>query len=86
MTSESPLPAPGFSCYEVLAHTEIATGAVRAMLKEHDVGKITLKLRGVRLDPDAEIKRLKPKGKNSAILFYTRAYGEKVAILARRSL
>ena len=86
VTSESPLPAPGFSCYEVLAHTEIATGAVRAMLKEHDVGKITLKLRGVRLDPDAEIKRLKPKGKNSAILFYTRAYGEKIAILARRSL
>ena len=86
VTSENPLPAPGFACYEVLAHAEIATSAVRAMLKEHEVGKITLKLRGVRLDPDAEIKRLKPKGKNSAILFYTRAYGEKIAILARRSL
>ena len=84
VTSEKPLPAPGFACYEVLAHTEIATGAVRAMLKEHHVGKITLKLRGVRLDPDAEIKRLKPKGKESAILFYTRAYGEKVAILATK--
>lgn len=84
VTSEKPLPAPGFSCYEVLAHAEIATGAVRAMLKEHDVGKITLKLRGVKLDPDAEIKRLKPKGKNSAILFYTRALGEKIAILARK--
>ena len=85
VTSEVPLPAPGFASYEVLAHTEIATGAVRNMLKEHNVGKITLKLRGVKLDPDAEIKRLKPKGKESAILFYTRAYGEKVAILARRT-
>jgi SAM-dependent methyltransferase len=84
VTSENSLPAPGFSCYEVLAHVEIATGAVRAMLKEHDIGKITLKLRGVKLDPDAEIKRLKPKGKESAILFYTRAYGEKVAILAKK--
>ena len=55
------------------------------MLKEHGIGKITLKRRGVKLDPDAEIKRLKPKGKNSAILFYTRAYGEKVAILAKRA-
>ena len=82
VASESPLPAPGFSCYEVLAHTEIATGSVRAMLKEYDIGKITLKLRGVKLDPDAETKRLKPKGKKEAILFYTRAYGEKVAILA----
>jgi len=84
VTSEKPLPAPGFASYEVLAHTEIATGAVRSMLKEHDVGKITLKLRGVKLDPDAETKRLKPKGKNSAILFYTRFRGEKIAILTRR--
>jgi hypothetical protein len=85
VASAEPLPTPGFACYEALAHTEIATGAVRAMLKEHGIGKITLKLRGVKLDPDAEIKRLKPKGKNSAILFYTRAYGEKVAILAKRA-
>lgn len=84
VSSDKPLPAPGFSCYEVLAHTEIATGAVRSMLKEHDIGKITLKLRGVKLDPDAEIKRLKPKGKNSAILFYTRFRGEKIAILAKK--
>lgn len=84
VASEKTLPAPGFACYEVIAHAEIATGAVRAMLKEHEIGKITLKLRGVKLDPDAEIKRLKPKGKNSAILFYTRAYGEKVAILAKK--
>lgn len=84
VTSEKPLPAPGFASYEVLAHTEIATSAVRSMLKEHDIGKITLKLRGVKLDPDAETKRLKPKGKNSAILFYTRFRGEKIAILTRR--
>ena len=84
VTGGTPLPAPGFASYEVLAHTEIATGAVRNMLKEHDIGKITLKLRGVKLDPDAEIKRLKPKGKEAAILFYTRAQGEKIAILARR--
>ena len=84
VSSDKPLPAPGFSCYEVLAHTEIATGAVRSMLKEHDIGKITLKLRGVKLNPDAETKRLKPKGKNSAILFYTRFRGEKIAILAKK--
>ena len=84
VTGGTPLPAPGFASYEVLAHTEIATGAIRSMLKEHDIGKITLKLRGVKLDPDAEAKRLKPKGKNSAILFYTRFRGEKIAILTRR--
>lgn len=82
VASDLSLPTPGFTCYEIVAHSEISTGAVRTMLKEHDIGKITLKLRGVKLDPDAEIKRLKPKGKKSAILFYTRAAGEKIALLS----
>lgn len=82
VASDLPLPAPGFTCYEIVAHSEISTGAVRSMLKKHDIGKITLKLRGVKLDPDSEIKRLRPKGKKSAILFYTRAAGEKIALLS----
>ena len=84
VASGLPLPAPGFTCYEIVGHSDISTSAVRAMLKEHDIGKLTLKLRGVRLDPDAEIKRLKPKGKKSATLFYTRAAGEKIALLGVR--
>lgn len=84
VASDGPLPSPGFASFEILDKTEIATSSVRKMLKSHDIGKITLKLRGVKLDPDAEIKRLKPKGKNSAILFYTRAAGEKIAILTKR--
>jgi hypothetical protein len=85
VTSEKPLPSPAFANYKVLDSAEISTGAVRAMLKSHDIGKLTLKLRGVRVDPDQEIKRLKPKGKSTATLFYTRLDGEKIAILARRS-
>ncbi|SIO12104.1 hypothetical protein [Fibrobacter sp. UWB11] len=84
VTSEKPLPAPAFANYEILESSEISTGAVRAMLKSHDIGKLTLKLRGVKVDPDQEIKRLKPKGKNAATLFYTRLDGEKIAILAKR--
>lgn len=85
VTSEKPLPSPAFANYEILESSEISTGAVRAMLKSHDIGKLTLKLRGVKVDPDQEIKRLKPKGKNTATLFYTRLDGEKIAILTRRS-
>lgn len=84
VTSDSPLPSPAFTSYEVINHSEISSSAVRAMLKKHDIGKLTLKLRGVKLDPDAEIKRLKARGKNKAILFYTRAAGEKIAILAKK--
>jgi len=84
VASANPLPAPAFANFQVLDKCEIATGAVRDMLKNHGIGKLTLKLRGVKVDPDAEIKRLKPKGKNEAILFYTRVAGEKTAILAKR--
>ena len=84
VTSEKPLPSPAFASYEILESSDISTGAVRAMLKSHDIGKLTLKLRGVKVDPDQEIKRLKPKGKNAATLFYTRLDGEKIAILTRR--
>ncbi|SHL05366.1 hypothetical protein [Fibrobacter sp. UWEL] len=84
VTSDSPLPAPAFANFQILDKCEIATSAVRDMLKRHNVGKLTMKLRGVKLDPDEEIKRLKPKGKESAILFYTRFKGEKIAILAKR--
>ncbi len=85
VTSEKPLPSPAFANYEILESSEISTGAVRAMLKSHDIGKLTLKLRGVKVDPDQEIKRLKPKGTNAATLFYTRLDGEKVAILTLKT-
>lgn len=84
VASSAQLPAPAFANFKVLDKCEIATSAVRDMLKRHNVGKLTMKLRGVKLDPDEEIKRLKPKGKESAILFYTRVAGEKTAILAER--
>lgn len=84
VSCSTPLPSPAFANFQILDKCEIATSAVRDMLKRHNIGKLTLKLRGVKLDPDEEIKRLKPKGKNEAILFYTRVAGEKTAILAKR--
>lgn len=84
VASESPLPSPAFANFKILDNCEIATSAVRDMLKRHNIGKLTLKLRGVKVDPTEEIKRLKPKGKKEAILFYTRHKGEKIAILAER--
>lgn len=84
VSCSTPLPAPAFASFQVMDKCEIATSAVRDMLKRNNIGKLTLKLRGVKLDPDEEIKRLKPKGKNEAILFYTRVAGEKTAILAKR--
>lgn len=82
VSSESPLPQAAFRNYRVLGSTPLSTGKVKKLLKEFDIGKITLKKRGVEIHPDAEIKRLAAKGSRKGILFYTRIFGEKTAILA----
>lgn len=82
LTSDAPINDPGFQEFEILGSAPLGTSAVRALLKEHDIGKITLKKRGVEIIPEKEIKRLDPRGSREAILFYTRIRGEKSAILA----
>ncbi|MDR1759886.1 MAG: hypothetical protein LBR60_05095 [Fibrobacter sp.] len=83
LTGEIPLHHFGFHNYQVLDSVPLSTAAVRAMLKKHDIGEIILKKRGIEIIPEAEIKRLAVKGREKAILFYTRLSGEKIAILAR---
>jgi len=71
----------GFVAYRVIDQSSLSTNNVKAMLKKHNAGKITLKKRGVEVVPEAEIRRLAPKGEREYILFYTRILGEKRAIL-----
>jgi hypothetical protein len=72
----------GFTAYKVIEQSSLSTNNVKAMLKKHRIGKITLKKRGVEVVPETEIRRLAPKGEKEGILFYTRILGEKRAILA----
>ena len=72
----------GFTAYRVVEQSSLSTNNVKAMLKKHNAGKITIKKRGVEVVPEAEIRRLAPKGEKEYILFYTRVLGEKRAILS----
>jgi hypothetical protein len=72
----------GFAAYRVIEQSSLSTNSVKTMLKKHNAGKITIKKRGVEVVPEAEIRRLAPKGEKEYILFYTRISGEKRAILA----
>ena len=76
----------GFAAYRVIEQSSLSTNNVKAMLKKHDAGRITIKKRGVEVVPEAEIRRLAPKGEKEYILFYTRILGGKRAILARPHL
>jgi len=71
---------PGFVAYKVVDQSSLSN--VKVMLKKHNIGKITLKKRGVEVVPEEEIRRLSPKGESEGVLFYTRVLGEKRAVLA----
>jgi len=77
-----PLEYNGFTAYKAIEQSSLSTNYVKTMLRKHNAGKITLKKRGVEVVPEAEIRRLAPKGEKEYILFYTRILGEKRAILA----
>jgi hypothetical protein len=79
---ELPLVHKGFAAYKVIEQSSLSTNNVKAMLKKHGIGKLTLKKRGVEVVPETEIRRLSPKGEKEGVLFYTRVLGEKRAILA----
>jgi len=72
----------GFTAYKIIEQSSLSTNNVKAMLRKYDAGKIILKKRGVEVVPEAEIRRLAPKGEKEYILFYTRILGEKRGILA----
>jgi hypothetical protein len=72
----------GFTAYKAIEQSSLSTNNVKAMLRKYNAGKIILKKRGVEVVPEAEIRRLAPKGEKEYILFYTRILGEKRAILA----
>jgi hypothetical protein len=74
----------GFTAYKIIEQSSLSTNHVKEMLRKHNAGKITLKKRGVEVVPEAEIRRLAPRGEKEYILFYTRILGEKQAILADR--
>ena len=81
ITSETPIALTGFRNFKVLDFCPLSTSKIKGMLRKRNIGKLTLKKRGVEINPEQEIKRLSPKGNLEAILFYTRIQGEKYAIL-----
>lgn len=83
LTSDKSLHGDGFRNFRILGSVPLSTGKIKKLLRDHRIGKLTIKKRGVEIVPEAEIKRLSPKGENEGVLFYTRVAGEKTAILTK---
>lgn len=54
---------------------------LRALLREHEIGHVTVKKRGTAVTPDALLPQLKLKGTKSATVILTRCEGRQIALL-----
>lgn len=74
-------PTPFARCYRVLEEVPYREKQLRAALRERRVGRLTIKKRGVQVEPDALRKRLSLRGDVEATLVLTRVAGRGTALL-----
>lgn len=71
LASNQPLHSPFLTCFEVhdvLPHDE---KVLRGWVRDHHVGTLEIKVRGMDVDPAVLRRRLKPRGKEAATLVLT---------------
>ena len=69
--------------YEVLEELPYRERPLRAALRERGVGRLTIKKRGVAVEPDQLRRRLSLAGPNEATIVLTRVAGEGTCLLVR---
>ena len=81
VTSDSSYRTPFGRGYRILARLPYREKALRAALRERDIGRLTIKKRGVDVVPDQLRKRMDLTGDAEATIVLTRARGHGVALL-----
>jgi len=83
VTSPSAFSTPFARSYEVLESLPYREKALRAALRERNIGRLTIKKRGVNVVPDELRKRLGLRGDHEATVVLTRVAGRGAALLVR---
>jgi hypothetical protein len=83
VTSDASYRSPFARGYEVLEELPYREKALRAALRERNVGRLTIKKRGVDVVPDQLRKRLALSGDEEAVIVLTRVAGEGTCFLVR---
>ncbi|HET9500773.1 MAG TPA: class I SAM-dependent methyltransferase [Marmoricola sp.] len=83
VTSDQPFTTPFARSYQVLEALPYKEKALRAALRARNIGRLTIKKRGVQVVPDELRKRLALRGDGEATVVLTRAAGKGTALLVR---
>ncbi|MFE1234440.1 SAM-dependent methyltransferase [Streptomyces sp. NPDC058745] len=81
VTADELRATPYATAYEITDSLPFNLKKVKALLREREVGTLTVKKRGSAVEPEEMRRRIKPKGPNSATLFLTRVAGAPTMLI-----
>lgn len=81
VTSDTLTRTPYARAYEITDALPFNLKKLRALLREREVGTLTVKKRGSPVEPEELRRKMKPKGPNAATVFLTRAAGAPTMLL-----
>ncbi|MFF3616201.1 methyltransferase domain-containing protein [Streptomyces sp. NPDC002580] len=75
ITADELRPTPYATAYEITDRLPFNLKKLKALLREREVGVLTVKKRGSAVEPEELRRKVKPQGPNSATVFLTRVAG-----------
>ncbi|WP_052411585.1 class I SAM-dependent methyltransferase [Streptomyces sp. NRRL S-118] len=83
ITADELRPTPYATAYEITDRLPFNVKKLKALLREREVGTLTVKKRGSAVEPEELRRKVKPKGPNAATVFLTRAAGAPTMLIGR---
>ncbi|MGV9340960.1 class I SAM-dependent methyltransferase [Streptomyces sp. NPDC003688] len=81
ITSDTLSPTPYATAYEITDQLPFNLKKLKALLRERQVGTLTVKKRGSAVEPEELRRKVKPQGPNSATVFLTRVAGAPTMLI-----
>ncbi|MEU6554092.1 class I SAM-dependent methyltransferase [Streptomyces sp. NPDC046915] len=81
ITADAPRPTVYASAYEITDRLPFNLKKLKALLREREVGVLTVKKRGSAVEPEELRRKVKPQGPNSATVFLTRVAGAPTMLI-----
>ncbi|WP_149184928.1 class I SAM-dependent methyltransferase [Streptomyces sp. TRM49041] len=83
VTADELRPTPYATAYEITDVLPFNLKKLKALLREREVGTLTVKKRGSAVEPEELRRKVKPKGPNAATVILTRVAGAPTMLVGR---
>ncbi|MBD0423062.1 methyltransferase domain-containing protein [Streptomyces sp. TRM S81-3] len=81
VTADELVPTPYATAYEITDRMPFNVKRLKALLRDRQVGTLTVKKRGSAVEPEELRRKVRPQGPNSATVFLTRVAGAPTMLI-----